>query len=141
MSDETCLWCGRPAERLCDTLLHVEVELRRVDELGREREPKRRLLPISSWDIPTCDAPICSRCTTSQPVFDAANPPSYDERTETLDRCPYCVTQGPHAHLQVEVGAHRKRCREHGAAALSRYLAKPDAVVLNFPLRFTDEQR
>lgn len=132
---DVCLWCGAPMERLCDTLLHVEIELRRVDDLGREREPLRRLQPIGSLvDIPTCDAPICARCATSRPVFDVRGS-SYDDRIETLDRCPYCVTQGPHAHLRVDAVGHRERCREHGAQALACYQAKPDAEVVDLAAR------
>jgi hypothetical protein len=124
VTDENCLWCGESATHLCDTLLHTAVVLRRLDELGRERESKQILVRLSSLDdIPTCDAPICGQCREKYGTIFTGDQSS-DQRIETIDRCPYCVTQGHVAHLQVEAVGHRERCRAHGAAALARHAAK-----------------
>lgn len=103
MADVHCLWCGAPSTRLCDTVL-ATVMVDGVPKVGS---------PIGSG--PTCEAPLCNRCTESGMVIVCHRNRS---RNESLDRCPYCVEMlrglAERVGGRLLVEEHRAAVREHG---------------------------
>lgn len=100
-----CLWCGKVADRLCDT-------------------PLRGSTPQL---LVTCDAHVCSSCSTqSMGIFCVRGRGC---EVDASDACPYCVQ----LRKQVRAGAravlpemHRRRCRESARWARAARTPAPD---------------